>query len=628
MTYSRLLNLGKEIEDKLKAFLNLEIPNHRAERSEYDKQLVDWNKDYWAEPVTSEKTFPFKGACNIMIPLTAIAVESIHASNMTTLFGLKDFISVDARNQQVSDYAKQFEDLANHELTENINIKKKIESGVLCLEKFGNGIASAVYDYQVRYGMREVAGVETEFPVIVRDGVDIRCTHPSRFMMPFSSQDVQMSPWSGETHEATINVIEQSERDGLYKKGTADALRGYYASAGTTDDVQQQQEIQEHRQPITYNRPIQYYNLWFDWRVTKDENDPPKAIQVFYHYESQTIMGVRYNNLSDLRRPHRVGSYIPVENRWASIGICKQNDQFQLEVTIQHRQRIDNATIANIRMFKINKMSGYGPKEPIFPGKLWFLDDMNDLEAFQSGEIYPSAYNNEQQTLLYSQQRSGVNEGTLGMPPTGTPGTATAELSRVQEGKRKSDYTLDNIKSWITEVIYDAFDVMQTNRCWDTKYLTMNDPDGALLNILSLPNEAIRDSILFKLNIAGQNSNNILKRQDWQQVAQFTTQYYTQMMTLISGMNQPGAMQNPLYMGMVQKALQGGTEVFKQLLTSYEVKNIDRIIPMQLLMEGNVQNATRSVPTQTPAIAPPVSNAGGGGTPLQVSQNSTVAPTS
>lgn len=605
MAYSRLLNLGQAIEDELKAYLDNEIPNHLAERSQYQQQLVEWNKDYWAEPIASEKTFPFKGACNIIIPITAIAVESIHASNMTTLFGLKDFVNVNPRSPLFGDAAKPFEDYANHELSENIQIKKKMESGILTCEKFGNGIAKSKYRYDVKYGVREIGGVETEFPVVTYNGADIECTHPSRFMMPFSSQDPQLAPWCGETHETTIEQIGQNERSGMFAEGTEEKLRGYLTTANVIDDVQNAQEVLEKRSPIAFSFPIQYYEIWLDFRV--DSTKIPKAIQVFYHYESRTFMGIRYNSNSDLRRPHRIGTYIPVEHRWAGIGICKQNDQAQLEITIQHRQRIDNATLANMRMFKVNKMSGYGPREPIFPGKMWFLDDMNDLEAFQAGEIYPSAYNNEQQTLIYAQQRSGVNEGTLGMPSQGTPGTATAELSRVQEGKRKSDYTLDNIRNWVNDVVYDVFDITQTYRCWDSKYLQLNDPTGQVLQILSLPNEAIRDSLIFKINIAGQNSNNILDRQNWQQIAQFTTQYYTQMIRLVM---QSGNQQMMQF--FIQKAMTAGTEVMAQLLTAFGVRNQDRILPLELLQMANSATAIGNQGGGLLNAGPQSTNAGDG----------------
>ena len=603
MSYPRLLNLDAETKAGLIAWLNTEILNHRSERGQYDDTLVQYNQDYWAEPVTKEKTFPFKGACSIIIPLTAIAVEAIHASIMTTMFAMPDFVNVDIRVPEYTDLTRKFEDYANYELTERIKIRDKIEPAYLCLEKFGNGIAKSYYNKIIKYGVREIAGEEVEFPVTIYDGADIASVHPSRFMMPFNAQDPQLAPWVGEQRESTYAELKVMEESGLLYPGVAEKLKDYLTSGQDLDKVQNEQEQNEKRAPVVPNLRQDWYEIWTDYDIDKSGTD--KGIQVFYHYDAQLLMAVRYNTYSNLRRPYRCGVYIPVEGRWAGIGICKQNDQFQLEVTIQHRQRIDNATIANIRMFKVAKMSGYGPKEPIFPGKMWFLDDMKDIEAFQIGEIYPSSYNNEQQAVIYSQQRTGVNELTLGMPQSGTPGTATSDLSRVQESRKKADYILQNVKKFTSDVIYDTFDINQTFGPQDSAYLRVNDPLGELQALLSLPPEDIRDAIVLKFNISGQNSNQILDQQNLQQISQFAQTYWQQMIALAQGMgNQQLAMQ------LSQSAMLAATETMKQILVNFNVRNIDRMIfnPAKLMESLNAPpqlppaggNPTAPVPS-TPA---------------------------
>jgi hypothetical protein len=570
MTYTRLLNLDDDTKAKLISYLNTELLNHRQERSQYDQQLVSWNQDYWAEPVVKEKTFPFKGACSLIIPLTAIAVEAVHANTMGTLFGLQDFINVTNAAPAIADKVRAWEDYANYELTTRIKFKKKIEPAILEIEKFGTGVAKAVYEKIIKYGVREMGGTESEFPVVVKDGATVEVTPLSRFMMPFSSQDPQRAPWCGETRDHTKEAIEVHEQSGMFYEGTYEKIKNFYTTNVSTDPVMIQQQANEKRSPVVPNMRINWWEMWIDFDI--DKSGTKKALQVYYHYESQTLLGVRYNTNSDLRRPYRTGVYIPVEHRWAGVGICKQNDQFQLEVTIQHRQRIDNATIANIRMFKVAKLSGYGPKEPIFPGKMWFLDDMKDIEAFQAGEIYPSSYNNEQQSLYYSQQRTGVNDLTTGMPAAGTPGTATSDLSRVQESKRKSDYCIDNMKAFALDVVYDVFDVIQTYGPQNVSYVSLNDPTGELQQILSLPTEAIRDSLIFKLNISGQSTNQILDQQNLTQAAQLTSQYWSQMLQVAQ------LTQNPMLINMfAMKSIASGTEMFKQLLSNLNIKNVDRI---------------------------------------------------
>ena len=76
-----------------------------------------------------------------------------------------------------------------------------------------------------------------------------------------------------------------------------------------------------------------------------------------------------------------------------------------------------------MRMLAVKKQSGIAPDEPIFPGKIWFLDDPSrDVQVLQMSEIYQSAFANEASIQLYSDKRTGVNETILGLPQQGTPG--------------------------------------------------------------------------------------------------------------------------------------------------------------------------------------------------------------
>ena len=72
-----------------------------------------------------------------------------------------------------------------------------------------------------------------------------------------------------------------------------------------------------------------------------------------------------------------------MEGRWTGIGVGKQNEQFQALITTIHRQRLDAGTLANMGQLALKKTSGYGPDEPIWPGKMWFVDNpATDIREF------------------------------------------------------------------------------------------------------------------------------------------------------------------------------------------------------------------------------------------------------
>jgi hypothetical protein len=327
-------------------------------------------------------------------------------------------------------------------------------------------------------------------------------------------------------------------------------------------------------------------------------------------------MAVRYNQHFDLHRSYRTGKYFPVEFRRNGIGICKQNEQFIREITTQHRQRLDNATIANMRMFKVSKLSGYGPNEEIFPGKLWFLDQMDHLEAFQAGEIYPSAYNNEQASLQYSQQRTGINETLLGMPQVGTPGTATSDLARIQEGNKKIDFTYQNIKGFVDLLLCDIACCIQQ---YGPRYIEFYDnPQGGQLvkEFFQLPEKLIRDGMLITIKSSGQQSNKIVDRQNWVQVAGMLQQYYQSLVQICQMSGNAQLMQV-----ILMNALTASTEAMKQILETYDVRNIDKIIVKVLDIASQAGNQMGQNGLQQP-----VGPGGGGVNPGLIPQNGMGGP--
>jgi hypothetical protein len=605
--YPRELKLDPGVEENLKAFLDLELINHYMERDDFVNKLIRYQKEYWAEPKSKIKTFPFTGAASIVIPLTAIAVEAIHSRTMTTMFGLEDqVVSVKAKNKQWADYAVPFERFFNHELLNIIDIYRPLNDINLEITKLGTGVSKCSYERVLRHGVRIRDGEEESFQVVVRDGASVYATPLGKFLMRFDEHDVATSQWCGEEHNDTIDDIEKKEKAGMFLPGTTDKLwawvtRSVAGTVGVERKTQRAQELLEGRTPV-WPKYIDWNEIWMNFDV--NGSGEQREIVVCYHRGARLFMSIRNNWHHDLRRPYDTEVYFPVEHRWTGIGICKQNDQFQHEITTQHRQRLDNATIANMRMVKINKSSGYGPGEPISVGKIWLVDNKDDVESFQMGEIYNSAFQNEQATVIYSQQRTGVNEVTMGMPQVGTPGTATDALTRLQEGSKKFDFAYKNSKRLFNKIIMKTALNIQQFGPRDLQYFMQSDGGDMVQHVLSMPPQWLSDGLLLQLTSVGQQQNKIVDRQNWVTLAPMIQQYVTGMLQLAqeSGNQQLGQ-------AIAMRGLQGGTEIMKQILESYDIRNVDKIILSELL------DMSKKL-TQPPDTQPPYANSSGsGGTP-------------
>lgn len=616
--YPREINLDADTKERLKSYLDTELVNNQAERATFLENLIRWQREYWAEPITKQATFPFVGAATIVIPLAAIAIEAIHSRNMTTLFSLNQFISVHARHDNYEDWVDPLERFLDYEFVRRMNIEASLDSPALEFVKFGTAVGKSGYEKVVKTAVRPAADGsdrEEEFQVITKQGAVIDGVPLNRFIMPNSSLDPQESAWVGEEHSETPYTVFGYIDSKLFgQPNIRENLEAWLVtpavtSPGAITDTRRFEQSQEKLEgtEAVWPKRLDWQEVWLAFNVDADPLSKTKEIVVHYHRESGTFMSIRYNWHNALHRPYRIGQYFPVEHRWAGIGVCKQSEQFQKEVTTQHRQRLDNATLANVRMLKVNKMSGYGPKEPIFPGKMWFLDNMEDIESVQMGEIYPSSYNNETASLQYYQQRTGVNEDSLGQPQAGTPGTATSDLARIQEGNKKHDYTYHRFRTFTNQLVLDAVCNIHQFGGRNNSYIAKSNDAAILQQFFELPIEDLREATCLDIVVAGKNQNKLIDRQNYQQVIQGVTTYYQQLMELAQ------ATQNQqLIMLIGQKAPLAATEVMKQFLETFDMKKIDRLLLSELLKNGTQPTLIGSGDTGTPPV---VSPQGMGGAP-------------
>jgi hypothetical protein len=587
----------------------MELLNHYQERQPFQDDLKRYQIEYWAKPSSERQTYPWLGAANVIVPLIAISVESMHARNMQTLFALDQFVSCKAINPDWEEYERPVERALDHELMNSIKIRKPCDYTLLEIEKFGSGLMKVGYERIIKRAIVDNPdGTSSPVDVVVKDGPAVDSCSLGRFLMPYSDLDPQLAKWVGEEHSATPYEIMLKENSGFFKKGTFEILRKWVVRSavgtlGVERRFQRTQEVLEHR-AAQWPKYIDWNEIWMSWDVNEDGIE--EEVVLHYHRASETIMSCRYNWFADVHRPYRIGVYFPVEHRWAGIGLCKQLDSFQKEITTQHRQRIDNATLANMRMIKVSRLSGYGKNEPMFPGKIWFLDDMTHVDSFQMGEIYPSSFNNEQATLQYAQQRSGINELNTGQPQAGTPGTATDIMARIQEGNKKFDYIYENIKTMISEVVMDVACVWQQFGPRSVKYYDNAEDGKKVQKFFSMPSDLIRNNFLLQIKAAGQQTNKILDRQNWQSVAVIYQQYITGLIQLAQA-----AGDKQLEQMIIQYAFSGSTEAMMQILETYDIRNIDRIIPKVLLQAAKSKTNGLITSGNGNGEQPPTAPAGG-----------------
>lgn len=599
MDFPPNIKLDEDTRLRLVSYLNAEIVAHRAERSNWVNDLTNWQLDYWAKPTEEIKTFPFKGACNLINPLMAIAVEAVHAKEMTTLFALDQFVNYKLSGS-LSDISNDLELVTDKILTKDVDIYKFLDNSFLENKKLGSMVGKDGWEKRIKRAIKYEGDTEIPFDVIVKQGATLKNIPLANFLMPFVCQDPQMAPWCGEEHLDSPYVVKSLAETDFFFPSVFDDL-GKFISTGTGTNQSSAPYIQAIREsqdqlPIQWPNEIAWFELWLSFDVDGDGKD--EEIVVHYHYESQQFFSIRYNWYSDLHRPYEIGNYFPMENRWAGIGIGKQVEQFQMEATTLLRQRIDNGTLANMRMYKVKQGIGYGSDEPIFPGKIWLVEEKDDVGEIIMSEIYPSGYNNDAGVQMMADKRTGVSEVTLGSPTVGTPDTATGSLSKVQEANRKFDYTFKNAKRYALNCSKRAIQNSIQFGVSSPRIFSVCQPQNVPIITELFKNNDMdmwNYDILDNMSLAGQNANRLVDRNTWTQLSGITQQYFTSMFQIAQFTQNPALMQ-----ALSTKAFEAATEIYKQILEAYDVRQLQKILPNLM---PPTPNGLSQQPSAIPATA-------------------------
>lgn len=621
MPYTPLIRFDKDTEERLLAYLQTEIDNHETERSEHIEKIRRYENLYWADPRKAPTTAtPLQQGAQIIIPVIAIAVEMLQAKMIQKLFGLDQFCSLSLPDQW-DDIDATLEKIVDHELLVTARIKDSTEQAALDFLKYGTGVLKNGYVEINKFGINHNGEEEEEVEAVYQKGLCIDSVQLVNFLMPFASTDPNTSPWCGEYHTFDPYQLKlHCENKLFYPEAFKELEKFFYdlATIGQAKSLEflRHKEKQEDKTPIWPKR-VHLYEIWLSFNVDKDPEGKHKEIVVYYHRDSNYIVGARYNDRHDLSRPYAIAANFPVEGRWAGIGQCQMGEQFQIEITTQHRQRIDAAALAILRMFKAKKGSSISADEPVFAGKIWMVDEMDELEIFQSGEVYPSAYQNEQSAIMFWQQRSTVNELTLGMPQVGTPGTAAAEMARVAEGNMRFDYTYGRFKEIVRRVCLDSLCIIGKYGLRHEILYEQYSNGERVKEFLQQPPDLIKNEIILRFSLAGQSQNKLLDRATWTQLGGMLTSYYTNMLQIASQLGDQRLVQV-----IAKKAIVGGTEVMRQVFQSFDVRNIDKIILSgRDLTDGVEPNPATAIPgvaglIQQPGagfVNPIATTVGGGG---------------
>lgn len=438
------LDLDDDQKTRLLNYLNDEISRAESERQGHIDGLKEELEAYEAEPVRDKAT-PWVGAASLTVPVIASMVDATFPRLHSTIFGASTIVSIEELDGDYADHVKAWEDALNWSMYNELEMPTISNDWILEDVIHGTSVTKLSWERVEREILEydDNDEITSTKKVVEKNQPVFSHITSENFYVPFTATTMQKAPWVAEKFRTTWADIKINEEIGLYQD--VDAL-----NEGDTEvespEVEAFRESMEDRVPLVTDEH-ELFEVWVNFDLKGD--GIPQKLLVTYSYRNNAILRVQVHPYKHRQWPFFKIVYTPRHGRFYGQGLARQLMPIQEEITAIHRQRLDNGTVANSRMWTVIANSRADQSfESVAPGLKIKVDSLDEIAALPIGDVATSSFENENMALRYAQQRSGISDFmTSGDVGTSGRATATQVVTMLQEQRTRFNWSLDQIRT-------------------------------------------------------------------------------------------------------------------------------------------------------------------------------------
>ncbi len=622
-----------EAENGLKGYLHYELQMALQARQPLERQWRAWLEQYRAPAKQGLKDFPFLGAANWELPITATDVDQFYAKFMQSIHASPDLWNVQPMNEKWQDAAKPIQDFLSVLDKSVLKMYRVNKRAIMEMVKLG----TAIYEHGWIYEARQVNTYDPEGNVIraerVRSQPFVDHIRLVDFLIPPYSYAIQPdeqggAPWVAKRVELTreqMLAIATSTEPFLPNIGKAAAeqiLHYENTQQDLYDDTIQHLTYEPRAKEQSdrsfdrssdatdgqsiggavgnYQRKIKLWECHVRWAVS---GDSPSDLVVPFPEPTRTILRAIYQPYLHGQRPFEVIRFFPTEGFYG-IGVCEQDEIFQKMGSELQNYLYDNVLLGNAQMIVAKEGANVAPGEPIYPSKVWITQDAGDIKPFTMGQgAYPGLSNLIGLVDQQHNRRSGLSDlqvGNIDGLPGRTPATSVQAL--LAEGNRRPDLTIKDMRYEGLSIIGLRIIQLVQQFCGSPvdigakKYLnialdTLGEPEGMFaVEKLATPMQNAELGLGVEITAASASANKDLQRQELTGLLTLYGQMSQQMIQMaqvaMQGQGTPiGA--------VATKTLGGFSELLERTLAQYDIRDTEAFVPdvPRLMAAGQAQQA-------------------------------------
>jgi hypothetical protein len=468
--------------DSFKSYILTELDNESAAESR--KVLLEkvrkWRRQRIARPETEVKDEPFPKSTNLAPPLTMSKVNTIFGKTLAGFSLKRPFWDVTTNNKRLGREAAAFARLLNAYANDpfSLNLKPTLRKMLYEAVSCGFQFYELVWANE-RVSITNPDGSLSE--AVLRSGPDIRLYRVEDFLTNQTWVDFQRAPWLALRFEMTWGEVLAQREVGRYDPEAVEAMRPF-KKAAVDEAVKEGQELMgvdaEPAQSADINATYDLWKVYVKWIVDDRVIDLVGVV----HRESGAFLYLETNELG-WRLVGKIG-YFEMPESIYDIGVCHQTEYLQEEAEMLHNLSGDAMKWTMLGMFKALKDSGIKAGERIYPGKIWMLDNLKDVEEMRFQFDLSPTIIKENAVMRYADMATGANQAMAGQADQTlkSGGGAMAQQVLMESSSTILDAEFDTLDEYVSEMGKLLAILVVRNKDFIDLTQLVDDTDAAVLD--------------------------------------------------------------------------------------------------------------------------------------------------
>jgi hypothetical protein len=536
LTGDRLERHKREIEYTLRTTIT-------GLRELHEVRLPNWRKTYEAIPAEKQRSHPWVGASNLVVPIVGIHSDTLLARIMAAVFKTKPIWVVNVIGRYLADSGFDGEELRlaleeflGHIALEpgELDLYRVYEDAFADVIRYGTVTLKCLWDQIIEWNMVP-GGNGVGMANTVYIGPRPEKISYEDFILPPYESSIEFANFKAHRKRMFRHELMERRFNQFYDASQVDLL----LNSPDRTSPSYTRMLQEQDTGVT-TRPDYGYGEWdiYEcWHYIRRGDKKYKVIDTYALKTNRLLRSVYTNYPFD---PF-VGSRLFLRDGfYYGYGFAELLGSFQEEISQIHNQRRDSSTVANANMLRVDPASNLGPNYRIFPSAT-LPGRKDEFEVLQFGQPGPVSIDEERLSLDLAERRSGVSPPMQGYGAGTTTKrgiySAMGTLSLLQEGNTRTDLNVGDIRYMHTKLgrmvagqygLFGADDQL--------KFLAYGDKATAILKALKMFSSG---QIVLPVSSSNASVNREVEKQNGMLIEQMMSRHYGMITQMMQGALNP-----------------------------------------------------------------------------------------